>query len=77
MSVNTTYFGLPIVRGKYVCDADIKALPFYEFWSDSARGIGCVGDPETGEVLIPLRDWEKFSVRFIETGRPRNLRNRE
>lgn len=71
MSQKTTYFGLPIVRNKYIRDDDIKALPFYEFWSDSARGIGCVGDPETGEVLIPLRDWEKFNVRFIETGRHR------
>lgn len=77
MSEKTTYFGLPIVRSKYVRDEDIKALPFYEFWSESARGIGCIGDPETGEMLIPLCDWEKFSVRFIETGRPRSLRNRK
>lgn len=74
MSDKTTYFGLPIVREKYVRDDDIKALPFYEFWSDSARGIGCIGDPETGEMLIPLRDWEKFSVRFIKTGRHRGSR---
>lgn len=68
MSEKTTYFGLPVVRSKYVRDEDIKALPFYAFWSQSARGIGCVGDPETGEMLIPLRDWEKFSRKFIETG---------
>lgn len=73
MSLKTTYFGLPIVSGKYVRDNDIKALPFYEFWSDSARGIGCIGDPETGEMLIPLRDWEKFSVRFIEMGLHRGM----
>ena len=74
MSDKTTYFGLPIVREKYVRDDDIKALPFYEFWSDSARGIGCIGDPVTAEMLIPLRDWEKFSVRFIKTGRHRGSR---
>ncbi len=69
MSANTTYFGLPIVRDKYVRDADIEALPFYGFWCKQAHGIGCIGDPETGEVLIPLRDWEKFSLQFIKTGR--------
>ena len=73
MSLKSTYFGLQIVRGKYVRDDDIKALPFYEFWSDSARGIGCIGDPETDEVLIPLRDWEKFCARFIKTGRHRGM----
>lgn len=73
MPAEKTYFGLPIVHGKYVRDADIAALPFYAFWSESARGIGCVGDPETGEMLIPLRDWEKFSRRFIETGRHRGM----
>lgn len=71
MSVSTTYFGLPIVRDKYVRDADIEALPFYKFWCEQARGIGCIGDPETGDELIPLRDWEKFSLRFIKTGRGR------
>ena len=74
MSETTTYFGLPVVHGKYVRDADIEALPFYEFWNADARGIGCVEDLETGEMLIPLRDWEKFSVRFIETGRHRGSR---
>lgn len=73
MSSDTTYFGLPIVREKYVRDADIAALPFYDFWNADARGIGCVGDPETGDVLIPLRDWEKFSRRFIKTGRGRGI----
>ena len=68
MSSDTTYFSLPIVRGKYVRDADIAALPCYEFWNADARGIGCVGDPETGEILIPLRAWEKFCRKFIETG---------
>ena len=68
MSETKTYFGLPVVRSKYVRDEDIKALPFYDFSLDSARGIGCVGDPETGEMLIPLRDWEKFCRKFIETG---------
>lgn len=48
-SLKTTYFGLPIVREKYVRDDDIKALPFFEFWSDSARGIGCIGDPKTAK----------------------------
>lgn len=73
MAEKTTYFGLSVVDGKYVRGSDIKKLPFYEFWRKSSIGSTYTSDPETGEDLIYLRDWERFSRLFIETGRHRMM----
>lgn len=73
MANKTTYFGLPVVEGKYVRGSDIKKLPFYEFWRKSSIGSTYTSDPETGEDLIYLDDWERFSRLFIETGRHRMM----
>ena len=49
------------------------SIPFYEFWRKSSLGSTFTSDPETGEDLIYLHDWERFSRLFIETGRHRMM----
>ena len=66
-----TYFGLTVIREKFVRQADIEALPFAEFWRESAVGSGTMVDHATGETLIYIHDWERFSRLFIETGKHR------
>lgn len=66
-----TYFGLDVIREKFVRQCDIEALPFADFWRDSAMGSGIIGDPDTGEFLVWLHDWENFCRLFIETGKHR------
>ncbi|MNK94972.1 hypothetical protein D3C87_1151940 [compost metagenome] len=65
----TTYFGLPVVRDR-VRVADIRRLPFFNFWQESAQGSTMVCD-EQGEPSVPLYDWEAFARLFIETGKHR------
>ncbi|SIT02110.1 hypothetical protein [Paracoccus saliphilus] len=65
-----TYFGLPVVRGM-VRQSDIEALPFAEFWRESASGSTVLRDSTTGEQMIYLHDWERFCRLFIATGRHR------
>lgn len=65
-----TYFGLPVVRGM-VRQSDIKTLPFWEFWQESAAGSTVLHDSTTGEQLVYLHDWERFCRLFIVTGRHR------
>lgn len=71
VSENRTYFGLEIVRDKFVRESDIAVLPFYEFWSESSIGSAFIVDPETKDNLVYLHDWEAFSCLFIQTGRHR------
>ena len=68
-----TYFGLDILRGKFVRESDIAKLPFYNFWRDSSRGSTVLHDPRTDETLVYLHDWKAFSQLFIETGRHRHI----
>nr|WP_256837054.1 hypothetical protein [Pseudomonas oleovorans] len=68
-SVEKTYFGLPVYScngSKCVSRNDIKKLPFFDFWEESATGSTC---PVDGDVVyVYLRDWIAFSERFITTG---------
>lgn len=63
-----TYFGLEVIRGKMVRLVDIEALPFADFWRESAIGSTMPHDSATGETLVYLHDWERFCRLFIETG---------
>ncbi|PRM97581.1 hypothetical protein [Aliarcobacter cryaerophilus] len=64
-----TYFGLDIYQDRYIKEADIKKLPFYEFWKESAKGSTyCKID---NEAYIYLIDWESFCHLFIRTGKHR------
>ena len=71
MANKSTYFGLPVIEGKYVRGLNIKKLPFYEFWRKASIGSTYMNDPKSGEDLIYLDDWERFGRLFIETGRHR------
>lgn len=73
MTRKTTYFGLEVVDGKYVREADILKLPFGEFWRKSSIGSTATTDANTGEHFIYLHDWERFSEMFIKTGRHRYM----
>jgi hypothetical protein len=69
-----TYFGLSIHVDdeRYVLESDIKKLPFYDFWQESARGSTCIVlDKDSG---IFLHDWENFCRLFIETGTHRLIK---
>lgn len=48
----TTFFGLPIIDGRFVKQDDIAQLPFYDFWRESAKGSTAVIHPETHHILI-------------------------
>ena len=66
---NRTFFGLEIYQGNLVKENDIKKLPFYDFWYESAKGstYAIIDDEE----YIYLTDFESFSKLFIETGKNR------
>lgn len=66
-----TYFGLEVMRDKFVRETDIQPLPFYEFWRESSKGSASLTDTKTGEHLIYRHDWAAFSQLFIKTGRHR------
>jgi len=66
----TTYFGLPIVRDQLVRLDDIRRLPFFSFWEESARWSAMLRD-DSGEHFVYLHDWETFSLLFIKTGKHR------
>ena len=65
-------FGVPVytIRGKRcVSNEDLKRLPFFDFWEDSALGsaqLVC-----EGERWIYLNDFEAFARLFIATGKHR------
>src|SRR5574344_1571652 len=66
---NKTFFGLEIYQGNLVKENDIKKLPFYDFWYESAKGstYAIIDDEE----YVYLSDFESFSKLFIETGKHR------
>lgn len=64
-----TFFGLRIIEGRLVAEADIARLPFYEFWRASAAGSAMM--VRDGQTYVPLSDWEAFCRLFIATGRHR------
>ena len=66
---NRTYFGLEIHQGNLVKENDIKKLPFYDFWYESAKGstYAIIDDEE----YVYLSDFESFSKLFIKTGKHR------
>ena len=66
---NRTYFGLEIHQGNLVKENDIKKLPFYDFWYESAKGSTYVIIDD--EEYIYLTDFESFSKLFIKTGKHR------
>ena len=66
---NKTYFGLKIHQDNLIKESDIKNLPFYEFWLESAKGSTCA--IIDGEEYIYLSDWESFANLFIKTGKHR------
>ena len=67
--INETYFGIQIQEDSYILESDIKKLPFYQFWKDSASGSTClVLENDTG---IYITDWELFCKYFIKSGKHR------
>lgn len=70
MRIKTTYFGLPIVDERLVRVDDIKALPFFKFWEESATGSTML-QHDDGTVFVYLHDWERFAHLFIKTGKHR------
>ncbi len=69
-----TYFGLAVHTepfGQCVYLVDIEALPFHEFWLESARG-STLAVNASGALCVYLHDWEAFALRFIETGTHRH-----
>lgn len=67
--MNRTFFGIEIFENNLVSEDDIKKLPFYEFWSESALGSTYV--KKNGINYIYLTDWESFCRLFIHTGKHR------
>ena len=70
--MKTTYFGVPIIEENdwnYVLEEDLKKLPFYEFWEESAKGSAC--PIINNKVAINIIDWENFCKLFIKTGKHR------
>ena len=57
MTRTTTYFGLEIVDGKLVREADIAHLLLAEFWRESSVGSTILIDPEAGQAFVYLHDW--------------------
>lgn len=62
----TTWFGLEIVQDRLVRLTDIEALPFYDFWLESAKGstMPVIDDA----YFVYLHDWVAFCERFVRTG---------
>lgn len=74
MNDKGTYFGLEIIDGKLVREADIMRLPFAEFWRESSVGSTTLGHPDSNNHFVYLHDWERFAELFIRTGRHRFMR---
>ena len=70
--MNKIYFGLEIFENNLVSEDEIKKLPFYEFWNESALGSTYL--IKDGINYIYLTDWEIFCRLFIETGKHRFLK---
>jgi len=71
-----TFFGLKVYtidNQDYIREEDIKKLPFYEFWKESAKGSTYIIDEKLGNLIF-LYDWESFSKEFIKTGKHRYMK---
>lgn len=75
MTITKTFFGLPVLENKLVRLSDIEALPFAEFWRESAVGSTTLHRDNSHETYVYLHDWENFARLFIKTGRHRNMLN--
>jgi hypothetical protein len=64
-----TYFGLLVHENGLINLDDIKQLPFYAFWLNSAAGSTMPVNAD-GEWVY-RHDWEAFARLFIRTGRHR------
>lgn len=64
-----SYFGIKVYDDLYVKDADIKELPFYDFFNESM--VGSALPIIDNEIYIYLHDWESFCILFIKTGKHR------
>jgi hypothetical protein len=67
--MNKTYFGIEIFENNFVCEDDIKKLPFYDFFDESMLGSSYL--VKDGISYIYLTDWESFCRLFIKTGKHR------
>jgi len=70
--VGRTFFGLHILsveQALFVRGAEIRLLPFYEFWIESMAGSTM--QEVNGVDLVYLHDWESFAREFIATGKHR------
>ena len=66
-----TYFGLKVYKingSEYVREDDIKKLPFYDFWQESAESSTMIIDEDLGNLVF-LYDWKAFCHIFIKTGK--------
>ncbi|MEP5757907.1 MAG: hypothetical protein ABJ327_01095 [Litoreibacter sp.] len=73
MTLARTFFGLPVIEDKLIRLSDIEALPFANFWHESAVGSTTLHHDNCNETYIYLHDWENFARLFIKTGRHRNM----
>jgi len=64
-----SYFGVDVLRNELIDEAQIKKLPFYDFWLESASGSAML--LENNKNYIYLSDWEYFCKLFIQTGKHR------
>lgn len=69
--VDVTYFDLDVYEvygcGKCVRMEDIKELPFYDIWFESAMG-STMGISEEYGSMVYLYDWVNFSKDYIANG---------
>ncbi len=72
--VDVTYFDLDVYElygcGKCVRMEDIKKLPFYDIWFESAMG-STMGISEEHGSMVYLHDWVNFSRAYISNGEVR------
>jgi hypothetical protein len=64
-----TYFGLLVHENGLIKLDDIKQLPFYAFWLESAAGSTMPVNADGNWVF--RHDWEAFARLFVRTGRHR------
>ena len=69
-NLQKAYFGLQIYQDNYVLESDIKKLPFYDFWKESAKGSTYLALEDDNGIY--LSDWISFCKLFIHNGTNRN-----
>lgn len=60
---------MKVLQEKLIDEDEIKKLPFYKFWLESASGSTML--LENNKNYIYLSDWEAFCKIFIKTGKHR------